>query len=213
MTAVLVTASDCKVFMRVTATADDSLIQSLADSVESLFLVQCGRTARPFATAATGVAEVKNGTSHAMLMMDYPIASISAITIGVDASNPEETLTPTDVNSVVFTTGQRALWRTDGGVWRQRLALQSYSLTDSYGVAAAPTLYPRVVHVTYSHDADAPDLAKLAVKRAVASVYRQIGSEDAKSETLPDGYSRTLADVSSDPIWKMAVESVTEPMV
>lgn len=194
MTAVLVSLSDAKAHCRVTATADDALFQTLIDPTESLFLSQAGRADRPFATAATGRVEVKDGTGTPMLMLDYPIASITSIKLGVDSTDPDETLDATDVDVVVFATGKRAIRRSDGGLFRTR------------GEA-------RVIHVTYSHDADLPDSPKLAIKRAVAAVYRQIGSEDAKSETMPDGYSRQVAAVTEDdPLWGLALKAY-EPNV
>jgi hypothetical protein len=195
VTAVLVTASNAKDFMRVTATADDTLIQGIVDATEQTFLIQAGRKERPFATAATGRVEVLNGTGTPQLMLDYPIASITSVKLGLDASSPEETLDATDVDVLVFATGKRAIYRTDGGVFRDRNE-------------------PRSVQVTYNHDADAPDFPKVAIKRAVAQVYRQIGSEDAKSESLPNGYNRTLAQFAvDDPIWNIALDSMREPSV
>ncbi len=195
MTAVLVTASAAKVFMRVTSTADDSLIQTIVDSVEELFLVDAGRKARPVATTATAArTEYQAGTGTCLLTTDYPIASITSLKIGHDASDPDETLTATDVDVVTWATGSRSVYRTDGG-W--------------FGLRGQP----RMVQIVYTNDADANTSGPtLAIKRAVAQVYRQIGSEDAKSETLPDGYTRTLADiVSTDPIWQMAVKTTYEP--
>lgn len=200
MTAVLVTASAAKVHMRVTATADDTLIQGLVDAVEDSFLEDCGRKERPFATAATGRAEVKFGTGTPLLTVDYPIASATGITvlkIGYDVSDPAETLTATDIDEITVATGSRRIWRTDGGTFGKK---------DE----------PRMVHVTYNHNADtdvagAP-IAALAIKRGVAVVYRQIASEDAKSETLPNGYQRSLAQFKlDDPIWDLAVNANREP--
>lgn len=219
MTAVLVTLTDAKAHLRVTATADDALIQSIIDPIESLFVMQCGRTDRPFATAATGRIEVRSGTGHPLLTLDYPIANITSIKIGRDFTAPDETLDATNVDVVAFATGSRALWRSDGGVWRARSGSPSGSVSSqNFGSGAANWQWsspePRIVQVTYDHDADLPDFPKLAIKRAVAAVYRQIGSEDAKSETMPDGYSRVVADVAtSDPLWAMAVQSATEPRV
>lgn len=200
MTAVLVTASAAKVHMRVTATTDDTLIQGLVDAAEELFCVQCGRKDRPFATAATGRSEVHAGTGTNLLTVDYPIASASGITslkIGTDVSDPSETLTATDIDDVTLATGGRSIWRTDGGTF-------------------GDWMEPRVVHITYNHNADTTSpgaaLAAVAIKRAVAAVYRQIGSEDAKSETLPNGYTRTLQDVAKgDPVWTVAVDAMWEP--
>lgn len=202
MTAVLVTASDCKVHMNVTSTGDDSLIQTYVDAVEQLFVAQCGRNGRPFATSATGRSEVQAGTGTPLLVLDYPVSSASGITslkIGYDVSNPDETLTATDIDTLTVATGSRNVWRTDGA---------------HFGKLAEP----RVVHITYNHNGDTTvegtDAAKLAIKRAVAAVYRQRGSEDAKSETLPNGYQRTIEEVcSGDRLWHLAVAANGEPAV
>ncbi len=209
MTAVLVTLTDAKAHLRVTATGDDALIQSIIDPLESLFLAQAGRSTRPFATAATGVVEVKDGTGTPLLMLDYPIAAITSIKIGRDFTAPVETLDPTNVQVIVFATGGRAVWRTDGGVWGELVGSRVGAITTAYGstgFAGQASNGARIVQVTYDHAADLPDSPKLAIKRAVAGVYRQIGSEDAQSERLPDGYSRVMAEVvTADPMWTLAL--------
>lgn len=199
MTAVLVTASAAKVHMRVTATTDDTLIQAIVDSVEDLFCAKAGRKSRPFATSTTGRVEVHAGTGTKLLVLDYPVTSasgISSLKIGHDASNPDETLTATDIDTLTVATSSRNIWRTDGA---------------TFGELGEP----RMIHVTYDTAGDSSnDSASLAIKRVVAQVYRQIGSEDAKSETLPDGYSRTLEHIAdADPIWRIALESASEPGV
>lgn len=199
MTAVLVTASAAKVFMNVTATGDDTLIQGIVDSVEDFLLSQAGRKGRPFATAATGRSEVQAGTGTGLLVLDYPVTSASGITslkIGHDVSNPDETLTATDIDTLTVATDSRSVWRTDGGV---------------FGVRGEP----RRVHITYNHNGDATnDTAVLAIKRLVSQFYNQRGSEDARTENLPDGYSRTLEHLANaDPIWQAAVQGVWEPTV
>lgn len=202
MTAVLVTASDCKVHMSVTATGDDALIQTYVDAVEQVFAAQCGRNGRPFATTATARSEVLSGTGTRLLVVDYPVSSasgITSLTIGYDSSNPDETLTATDIDTLTVATGSRNIWRTDGG---------------TFGKLAEP----RVVHITYNHNGDTvepgTDSAKLAIKRAVAAVYRQRGSEDAKSESLPNGYQRTIEQVcEGDRVWHLAVAANGEPAV
>lgn len=190
--------------MRVTSTGDDTLIQTIVDATETALLSACGRKDRPFATTATAVTEVLDGTSTRQIMMNYPITSITSIKIGQDSTDPLETLTPSDVDSVVYATGKRAIYRTDGGLWNtQSRNVQSSDL--------AAVREPRIVTVVYNRDADLPDLAKIAIHREVARVYRQIGSEDAKSESTPDGYNRDLAEPVSDPIWQLAVKDLWEP--
>jgi hypothetical protein len=199
MTAILVTASAAKVHMGVTSTGDDTLIQTYVDAVEALLCVQAGRRHRPFATAATGRSEVHAGTGTELLVTDYPITTasgISVLKIGHDVANPSETITATDIDQITAASGSRSIYRTDGGVF------------GTWGE-------PRTVHITYDHTADTSntDVQQLAIKRVVAQVYRQRGSEDAKSETLPNGYQRTLESVAdADPIWRLAVEATLEPV-
>jgi hypothetical protein len=89
---------------------------------------------------------------------------------------------------VTFATGHRLISRTDGGI---------------FGLAGKR----RYVHVTYKSAADLPEPAQLAIKRAVAQVYRQRGSEDATFEAFGQGqYQRRLsALVDNDPLWMNAV--------
>lgn len=192
--------------MRVTATADDTLIQSIVDATEAALLSACGRVDRPFASSATAVTEVLDGTQTRQIMLNYPISAITSIKIGLDSSDPLETLTATDVDSVVFATGKRAIYRTDGGLWNTAgRNVQTSQLP--------PVREPRIVTIVYNRADDLPDLPKLAIHREVARVYRQIGSEDAASESMPDGYRRDLAKPVDDPIWELAVKSQWEPSV
>lgn len=208
MSSVLCTVTTAKVHLRISATAtgDDALITTLVDATEAALLSACGRKDRPFATAATGVTEVHDGTQTRQIMVNYPISAITSITIGRDASNPVETLSATNVDVVVFATGKRAIYRTDGGLWNTMSR-------DLRSAELPPVHEPRIVTIVYNRDADLPDLPKLAIHRAVANVYRQIGSEDAKSETLADGYSRSLAAATDDPIWQLAVKDQWEPSI
>ena len=128
-----------------------------------------------------------SGTGSSLLMLDYPIAALTSVVLGFSSASPVETLTVADPYSVVFAVGERSLERTDGGVFGE------------YGK-------PRCVHVTYNTQADLPTDVALAVKRVVAQIYRQRGSEDAKTESV-GGYSRVLADLAAtDPIWLQAVQ-------
>lgn len=188
-TAASVTLAELKTFLGISSSADDTLLQAILDGAEQQFLADCNRRERPFAASATDRTEVHDGTGSHVLTLDYPISDVDAIKLGLDVTNPDETLDDTDVEVVVWVAGKRTIERTDGGVW---------------GAAG----HPRYVHVTYDAQEDKPDEAKTAIKRLAASLWRQLGSEGAAIEGL-DGYSRTLA--KDDPFYAMAVASQWEP--
>lgn len=189
MSAVLVTLAELKAFLQSTGTSDDVVLQSLLDSAEDQFLADCNRRDRPFkAIAEEDRIEACPGTGDVLLALDYPISDIVAITLGRDVSNPVETLDPDDLNVVVWQAGKRTITRVDGGVW---------------GCFDAPAY----VHVTYDAQAELPDLPRVAIKRAVAAIYRQVGAEDTTRERL-SSYERDLRDVyTGDSIWKAAVNA------
>jgi hypothetical protein len=184
----LVQLADLKTFLSVTSSTDDALLTDLLEHLEALFEAETGRGGRPFQAAAADQAEVHDGTGSAQLFLNYPIADDTSVKLGYDSSDPVETLDPTDVDELVFAVGHRRLSRTDGGI---------------FGRVGRP----RYVHVVYDTSADVPQEAQLAIKRAVAQVYRQRGSEDSTYEAFGQGqYSRRLsAIVADDPLWARAV--------
>lgn len=196
MTAVLVSLAEMQRFLGDVPSSDDTLIQELLDETENLFLGECNRRDRPFIATADTVArtEVHDGTGTRILTLHYPIAASGLstdITLGLDTSDPDDTLEYDDVETLVWVAGSRTIERTDGGIWGYR------------GV-------PRYVHVTYKAAADVPESAALGIKRVVAALYRQRGSEDASRESL-SGYSRDVANAMDDPMWKRAIANAWEP--
>jgi len=187
----LVSLSELKTFLRVSGTTDDALLETLLDQIEDLFERACGRSHAPFQGAQTGRVEWHDGTART-LWLDYPVQSLTAITLGHDASAPVETLAVSDPAIVRWEVGSRRVERVDGATF------------------GAPGVR-RFVRVTYDAQADLPASAALAVKRATATVYRQIGSEDARSEQLPD-FSHVLAEAAADPAWQLAVAAHRRPL-
>jgi hypothetical protein len=186
---VLVSVADLKLYLGdAPASADDVLLGQLIDDVEALFASETGRDITSFRDAGTGRVEVLDGTGSRDLYLDYPIAALTSITLGYDASVPDETLLVTDKNVIVYAVGGRKITRTDGGLW---------------GRAGQP----RYVTVTYNYGADLPDSASLAIKSVTAMAYRRRGSESEKSETVGSFYSHTMVNDAAvdDPYWTAAV--------
>ncbi len=182
----LVSLADLQTYLELSSGTDDSLLTDLLDHVEGLFESETGRKETPFIAANTARSEVKDGTGSPEIYLDYPISAITSISLGFDSSNFDETLTPSDPDEVVWGAGSRRIQRVDGGVfgWLDK---------------------PRYVTVVYDFQADLPEEAQLAVKRVVAQVYRQRGSEDATREQI-GSYIRTISKlVKDDPLWRRAV--------
>src|SRR3990167_1810671 len=169
----LVSLTELKTFLGVTGATDDTLLTDLLEHVESAFESATGRRGSPFQAAATNVVERKDGTGTEHLFLDYPISALDSIVLGHNSASPDETLTVSNEDQVVFTAGSRRLTRTDGSTW---------------GNAGSP----RYIHVQYDTVADLPEDAQMAVKRVVAQVYRQRGSEETSAERI-GAYSRDLA--------------------
>lgn len=186
----LVPIADLKAFLGPTPAGDDALLGDLTLVVQAQLEADCSRHDAPFADAATGRVEVKDGTGREQLWLDYPVAAVTAVLIGENFAAPDETLTVADPTVLLVVAGSRRLVRRDGGTFGE---------ADSLGT----------VKVTYDTQADLPKAAKLAVMRGVAMVYRQRGSEDAKSEQV-GGYSTELAQLlRSDGAWMEAVQTLS----
>jgi hypothetical protein len=182
----LVSLTDLKTFLGVTASTDDDLLTDLLEHLEALFESETGRKDAPFTAAAEDRIETLDGTGSAHVFLDYPISALVSAILGFDPSDPVETLDTTDLEIMTFTAGHRRLTRSDGGTW---------------GIVGAPNY----VQITYDTQADLPEEAQLAIKRAVGQVYRQRGSEDATSETI-GAYRRDLSNlIADDPLWTRAV--------
>lgn len=153
-----------------------------------LFERLCDRAAAPFSDAIAARTEVHDGTGSDALWLDYPIATLASVKIGRNPATPDESLNVADLDVLTYGAGERRIARVDGG---------------TFGDLDAP----RVVHVTYATADDLPEDAQMAVKRVLAQVYRQRGSEDASSETV-SGYARTMANLAAqDAVWLAAVSA------
>jgi hypothetical protein len=186
----LVTYDEQQQYLDIPVGADKELIEDLIAETQALFEKEAGRSHAPFGAAQTGRIEIHPGDAgSSILTLDYPIATITSIGVGRDVAVPDETITPADTTTVVWTVGSRELYRVDGGYWRG--------------------WYPTWVKVVYNTVADQPADAKLAVKRLVAGVYNQRGAEGlstaqrgSRSLSVTAGFAM-LAD--KDPLWQMAV--------
>ena len=166
--------------------AENAVLISIFEGVEAQFLTAAGRGNLPFIAASTARVEIHDGTGTERLYLDYKISGVTEILIGQDPATPSETLDPTDIDVISFSAGSRQILRTDSG----RFARAGRA---------------RVVQVTYDHQADLPDDARLAILRVSAQVYEQRGREDAKAENL-GGVSSAMAHLmDEDPIWLQAV--------
>jgi hypothetical protein len=175
-------------FMGLPAGTDEDLLESLIASTQTLFENETGRELAPFGVAQTDRIEIHEGDSYSsVLILDYPIASITSIVVGRDVANPYESLSPSDATLVVWEVGGRKLTRVDGGYWR--------------------TIYPSWVKVVYTTKADAPNDVKLAIKQKVAEIYLH---KDKLGFAMVVQGSRTWVNAaggSENPIWEAAVRA------
>lgn len=190
----LVSVEDLQTFLELSSGTDDALLGDLLDHAEGLFESECGRKDAPFTAADTARSEVKDGTGSPELYLDYPISDVTSISIGFDSLNFEDTLDPDDPDVVVWGAGSRRIERVDGGIFG-RLGK------------------PRYLTILYDFQADLPEEAQLAIKKVVAQVYRQRGSEGATREQI-GSYIRTMAkQVKDDPLWRRAVAGNTRRVI
>lgn len=181
----LVTVAGLQDYLGLASGTDDEILTTLALGAEALFAAGCGRSACPFQDAESGRIEVQDATGTHELWLDYGIAALTSIVVR-RCGHADETLDGTDTNVLRFVTGRARVTRVDGGRFGRA------------GEADA-------IVATYDASADLPDDAVLAVTRAVARVYRQLGAEDVKSERV-GSYSADLATtIDGDEVWVAAI--------
>ena len=183
----LLTLAELKDWMRVTTDTENVELQDGLDSLEETLEEECDRTRIPFQAAQTGRVEVRDGTGSRELYLDYPISTVTTIELGRDSASRDDTLDPTDVNEVIWIAGERRIVRTDGGKWGKYRS-------------------PLYVNVTYNAEADLPRMAKLAIVRVMAALWRQRGSEGVKLKKLLDSSATMLKLMDDQPEWTRAVE-------
>lgn len=185
--------SSAQVVAYLNLSASDPVALDLADAVEALLNEQCSRADHPFAPGGAQT-EVHDGRGTHELFLHYPIATLTSIKLGIDPSDPDETLDITDANVLDQRhAGQRKLIRRDG--------------------VFGPRGLPRYVQVVYTSADDLPVSAGQAVLEMVGALYRRRGSEGVTAERT-GGYSiefgatgdmLALADVL--PSWRSVVRS------
>ena len=192
MASALVPVTVAMEFLGVEDAQEIPVLERIIDGVEALFLVQANRRERPFQAAQAGRVDVLDGTGSPVLVLDYPVTSLTSVLIGADPLAPVESLAVADVQVLRYRVNRATLTRIGG----------------TFGTRADP----RVVHVTYNAAADLPEEVRLAVLSVTAAVYRRRGSEDASSERV-GGYATDLAAVAkSDPLWQMALSAHWAPV-
>ena len=166
----------------------DATAALLLDQVEAVFEAECGRSDRPFAAAATAErTERHDGTGTSRLYVDYPIATLTSVKLGVEVANPTETLDVADQTKLLWQSGERLLERIDGGVFGQRRTWSKY------------------VTVVYTPAADLPVDVKPAIMYEAAVLYRKRGSEDASTEA-EGGFRSDLVGTFRSEGWQQAVQ-------
>lgn len=171
---------------------DNPLITAMLEHVEDLFERECGRQKAPF-KASHARTDTLRGTGTPKLWLEYPVGTgstpITAVKLGRDPANPDETLDPADPTVVLYEAGDRLIERVDGGVWGA-LDVRGWN------------------RITYTTADDLPEAAKFAVKRVVAAAYQQRGSEDVFSESDSGFFHQIAKLVESNPEWERAVAAL-----
>jgi hypothetical protein len=186
----IVTLAELKTYLGdAPASADDTLLNALLDTVEALYERATLREPGYYTGEDYNRTEVHDGTGSSRLYLDYPIDRLRSITLGYDTT---ETLDLTSRAVVVYQAGGRRVTRTDGG-WFGAVGQSGY------------------VTVVYDHLGNLPEDAKLPIMEVVASMYRNRGSEGMKSETVGSFYSYTRDDAqaaaATNPLWQQSVEA------
>ena len=173
-------------------TALINLLTPLIVETEALLATDCNRSDRPFAAAMAGRNETQDGTGSRSIYVDYPIAALTSIVLGHDVNDPVETLDVADPAIVQWRVGSRRIRRLDAAFGKLR--------------------QPGYVHIVYDSLSDVPADAPLAIKRRVAAIWQDRGSEGASSERFgPVTLQSTLA--ASDEIWRTVCDANREVII
>lgn len=191
MASVLVPTDEMKAYLGNYTAPSDTVLEQLIISLETLFLRQCGRPSRAFQAAETGRVEVKDGTGSATLWLDYPVSDLTEVLVGIDVTDPDETLDVTDVQVLAWQVGDTRVVRRDGGRFGCVGDLQ-------------------FVQVTYDAQADLPQDAKAAIMRVTATMWRQMGSEDVSAERIGPYDATYLGIAEREPLWQLALANHRE---
>ena len=183
-------------FMGIPVGTDMELILGLLSSTQALFEKGCGREGAPFGPAIAARTEIRQGDPGASrFYLDYPIASVTSIAVGVNIAVPDETITPTDTTKVIWQVGDRYITRVDGSVWRRGS--------------------DRWVKVVYATQADQPEDVGLEIMKMVAKIYQHRGKEGFTSVTRGSRSWTKSAEsaASQDRDWQTAIDSYSRSWV
>lgn len=181
----LVPLVDLKSYVGVKATdaTKDALLTTMRDAVEGLLESQ---TNQEFTPATRDLEETHDGTGTRTMYTRRPIADVSLIQL---------TYGPTDSPTTLDITAELKF-----RIGKRRLTAQFYIFPEGRDN----------VIITYDSQANQPALAIQAVKEVCATLYRRIGSEDARSEQLGTFTHVLLRDLAKESlIWSKAVDALT----
>lgn len=166
---------------------DAGAAEQLLVAVEARLAAECGRADWPFAEAASGRVEVRDGTGTGTLYLHYPIATLTSVVLGYDPDTPDEMLDVDDPEVLLWRAGARRLVRRSG----------------VFGGRGTPDY----VHVTYATQDDLPELASRAVLEMAAGLWAQAGAEGITAERV-GAWSADYGTLANQlPNWRAAIRA------
>ena len=183
----LVTDEEVYQYLGITASIDDPSGQALVirDSCEALLAAATGQV---FGAEAIYTDAVYDGTGTRTLWVERPIKTLSAVKI-VNTYDTDEVVELDLATQVTWNAGRR------------RIAVRSMN-------------FPRGrdnIKITYTAQENKPALARQAVREATATIFRRIGSEDARSEQVGTFQHVLLRKLEESMTWQKAVDLLTVP--
>lgn len=158
----------------------------IRDAVEDLLEQQ---TSQLFGPAQEIVDEMQDGEGTRIIFTNHKIDEVLAIAIRYSANDALEYY---DVDIL------------DGITFKER---RIYSRTVEF---------PRGkdnIYISYNALANMPSIAKQAVREVVASMFRRVGSEDARSERHGSFTHVLLRSIDELPMWQRAVQALQIPVL
>lgn len=187
----LVENADIYAYLDLEADVDDpnTIIPGIRDSVEALLEEQ---TSQIFGPEEALTQEAYDGTGEHIMYSRRPIKELDLIEFRYLPDDIQETYSSDDImDGVTFKVGKRRI----------------YSRVFKF-----PRGYDNVL-LSYTASANQPFIAKQAVSEAVAMIWRNRGSEDARSEQKGTFQHVLLRGMKELKFWPQAIESLHIPVI
>jgi hypothetical protein len=184
----LLTLDDLKSYLGNQDSDHDAFLDLMLDVVETMLE---GKTGQNFAAGGAVTDEPQDGKGTPWLYLDRPPSAVSAIKVGQDVSDPDDTI---DVADIVVDQANSRLIYLNSRIFPKGI---------------------RNIFVTYTAAENLPALAKAAVMEGTTYLYRRRGREHITGESLGELGTINLMNARLErlPVWQAAIMELSPEFV